>query len=341
MIKYPKMLIDKLDPYQKIGMQTIEYPRYKEFNSAIYDIDQNLIFSTMKTDNIDFSKEFYQEDEYSYIIYKNSPYILGTAFVVIEVKSPSVLNELLNELILIVSITIIFIILTSIFLIKLLLKPIRDNLKTLDKFIKDTTHELNTPISAILGNIETFDNSQLSEKNSKKLNRIKIGVFTISNIYQDLVYLVLNDKMLSQNENLNISEIVKDRVDYFEILSQSKRIGMTLDIQDDIFYHADKLKISRLIDNLISNAIKYSKVNTKIYITIKDNQFIIQDQGYGMKQEDIKVIFERYSRFDNSNQGGFGIGYNIIYSIIKEYDIAIDIQSQLQKGTKVTLTWQK
>jgi two-component system OmpR family sensor kinase len=336
---YPEKVIQVLRKNHNMNIETIEYPRYKNFNSAIYDIDHNLIFSTMYNNNIDLSKSFYQKKNFSYLIYKNSPYYLGAAFIVIEVKNKNIIDQLINEIFIILSITIIFIVFTSIFLIKLLLKPIRNNLKILDRFIKDTTHELNTPISAILGNIETFDIESLNEKNAKKLNRIKIGVFTISNIYQDLVYLVLNDKTISQNENINVSDIVKDRVEYFQILSQSKKIKIKIDVQNNLYCIADKLKISRLIDNLLSNAIKYSKIGTNIDIKIKDNQLIVKDEGYGMREEDIAIIFERYSRFDNSNQGGFGIGYNIIYSIIKEYDIKIDIQSKLQKGTTVTLTW--
>ena len=65
---------------------------------------------------------------------------------------------------------------------------------------------------------------------------------------------------------------------------------------------------------------------------------MIEDFGIGMDQNEIKNIFTRYKRF-NKNVGGFGIGYNIIYSIIKEYNMKLDIKSQKNKGTKVILKW--
>jgi two-component system OmpR family sensor kinase len=336
---YSLKIVNDIKKYQNGFYEKIKYPRYKEFESAIFDIDKNLIFSTKKDIDINFDKKLYSKDGYLYFIHKNQPYYLGTAFVVIMIEDKNSFSNVIEEIIPILFITILFIILTSLFLVKLLLKPLRDNLKLLDRFIKDTTHELNTPISAILGNIETIDESTLSPKNLKKVNRIKLGVFTISNLYQDLVYLILNDKTISQNEELRIDEILKDRVEYFEILSTSKKIKIQSNIDSKIEFVADRQKISRLIDNLISNAIKYSKTNTTIEVQTINNQLIIKDQGYGMKQEDIKTIFERYSRFDNSNQGGFGIGYNIVYSIIKEYDIKIDIESELNIGTQVTLSW--
>ena len=90
------------------------------------------------------------------------------------------------------------------FLVKLVLKPIRDNLHLLDNFIKDTTHELNTPITTILANIETLDAQNCNEKTMRKLQRIKVASATISNLYKDLVYLLLNHKISSQNEELKI-----------------------------------------------------------------------------------------------------------------------------------------
>ena len=71
---------------------------------------------------------------------------------------------------------------------KTLLKPMRDSIMLLDRFIKDTTHELNTPLSAILANIEMMDTDVMVEKNRKKLTRINIAAKTVSTLYKDLTY---------------------------------------------------------------------------------------------------------------------------------------------------------
>ena len=117
-----------------------------------------------------------------------------------------------------------------------------------------------------------------------------------------------------------------------------KNLKLHVDIKEDVYFNADKQKIERLIDNILSNAIKYTDKKTTIDITLRPSTLSITDEGKGMSEDEISKIFERYKRFDKT-QGGFGIGYSIIKSIIDEYNIKIDIQSQIKKGTKVTLKW--
>ena len=332
-----KVVFSKLQNLHKNLSYNIIYPRFKEFNSAIYDIDKNLIFSTLKDINIDFKKKFYYKDDYKYFIHEVTPYYLGGAYIIIERKYKSILSKVSNKIIILTLFIILIITITSMFLVKLILKPIRDNLNLMDRFIKDTTHELNTPISTILTNIELIDSSTLDAKVEKKFNRIRTASLTISNIYDDLVFLVLNHNIASQNENMNINDIIKQRVEYFDILFVSKNITVNIKEKGKLFLDIDNKKITRVIDNLISNAIKYTKKSTHIQISINKNNFQICDQGDGMSKKQISKIFERYSRFDNT-QGGFGLGYNIIYTIVKEYNLNIKIDSKLKEGTCVTLS---
>ena len=212
-------------------------------------------------------------------------------------------------------------------------------LHLLDRFIKDTTHELNTPISAIITNIEMIDKDVLDEKLARKINRIDIGAKTISNIYEDLTFLTLNNKIISQNEELNLSNIIEQRVEYFKSLATIKKINFILNVEKNIYLNTDIKKISKLIDNLISNAIKYNKIAGIITITLEKNLLSIEDTGKGMSKENLSNLFERYSRFDKS-VGGFGIGLNIVSLIAKEYSLDIKVQSQVNKGTKIEVTWQ-
>ena len=312
------------------------YPR--DIQSAIYDIDKNLIFSTFKEEVKLSNESYFFKDKYNYYLYKIDPYYLGAAFLLIQKPMHYNLNNAIVKIIIIVLFVILILIFTSLILAKMLIKPLSDNLDELDKFIKDTTHELNTPISAILNNIEMLNLNTIDEKNIKKINRIKIGATTISTIYDDLSFLLLHDKQKSNNESLNISTILKDRIEYFQILAHMKNIVFEVDIKDDIYLLIDKVKIQRVFDNLISNSIKYSNINSTIKITLDENSFIIYDEGIGMNEDEIKDIFIRYKRF-NTSVGGFGIGYNIIHTILQEYNISIDIQSKKDKFTKVTLRW--
>lgn len=334
-----KQLINQLeDLHNGISNNNIMYPELDDIQTAIYDIDKNIIFSTFGEKNIEFDKQYFYLDDNVYFIYKVEPYYLGAAYLIIQKHREYKLVNTLIKLAISLFFVILFLIFTSFFLVKILIRPLSDNINLLDKFLKDTTHELNTPIAAILGNIEMLNLENMDEKNKKKINRIRIGAITISSIYDDLSFLILNNKIISKNEILNVSDILYTRVEYFKILSDVKNISFNIDIKDNVMLEIDTLKLSRLFDNLISNAIKYSPPSSTIKITLDDNLFIIEDQGQGMSEDNIKQIFQRYKRFDTT-VGGFGIGYNIIHNIIKEYDIDIEIKSEIDVGTKVILTW--
>lgn len=335
--KHTLELTEQLSQLNENSQDRYRYPRFDDFESAIYDIEKNLIFSTIKDINITTIKsEFFTKDNHSYLISPLTPYYFGAAFIVIEKKSKSV--SILDNLIFIAIVTVIITLITSVFLVNIVLKPLRENIKLLDDFIKDTTHELNTPITAILTNIETIEESSCDEKTVRKLKRIKIASQSISNIYEDLVYILLNHKTSTQNIVLNLSGILLQRVEYFTNMAQIRQINFNLDIKKDVIFKADEKKMQKLIDNLLSNALKYSNKSTTITIILKNSFFSIEDEGKGMSKQELKKIFTRYLRFDKS-QGGFGIGYSIIKSIVDEYNISIDIESKQNQGTKVTLKW--
>ena len=113
------------------------------------------------------------------------------------------------------------------FLLRLLLKPMREAIELLDRFIKDTTHELNTLVNAIMSNIEMIDTKNLDEKLSRKIKRIDIGARTISNLYQDLTYLTLANKLVSCDENVSLSELIEERIEYFSLFYNSKKLTVS------------------------------------------------------------------------------------------------------------------
>lgn len=281
----------------------------------------------------------FQKDGYSYFVYEMSPYYLGSAYIVVEKKSESILLHLSQKIFLFTFFVVLILIATSWFIVKLLIKPLKDNAAFLDRFIRDTTHELNTPITTILNNIEMLESLDIgNEKAKKKIDRIKMASVNISNLYEDLSYLILKHKIASQNELVNFNTLVRQRIEYFDLLTKAKNIQITLIENNQFCFTIDKKKATRIIDNLLSNAIKYTKENSLITIKIDAQTISFEDEGEGMTQEQIKKIFERYTRF-NKVQGGFGLGFNIIYTICSEYDIKIDINSTPNEGTCVTLNF--
>lgn len=316
------------------------YPRDEKFNSAIFDSDEKLIFSTLKSKKIEFDKVAYISNDMIHFIEQPESYYLGSKYVIMEVPDDNLwFIKVKNDIITYSLIAFIFMLIIGYFISKLFLKPMRDALHLLDRFIKDTTHELNTPISAIITNIEMIDKDILDDKLARKINRIDIGAKTISNIYEDLTFLTLHNKIISQNEELNLTTILKQRVEYFKSLATIKKINFILNIEENIYLNCDVKKISKLIDNLISNAIKYNKIAGTIILTLSEGYLSIEDTGKGMSKENLSNLFERYSRFDKS-VGGFGIGLNIVSLIAKEYNLEIDVKSEVEQGTKVEVKWQ-
>ena len=152
-----------------------------------------------------------------------------------------------------------------------------------------------------------------------------------------MTYLTLEQEQKNEDEEIEIKALIHDRAEYFNILAQSKQLECRLNLEESILY-ADRRKITRVIDNLISNAIKYNKRNGMIEITLSQGELQIRDTGIGIDEEKIPFMFDRYLRF-NDSEGGFGVGLSIVKMILDEYDISIDVKSKEGEGTTMVLKW--
>ena len=171
-----------------------------------------------------------------------------------------------------------------------------------------------------------------SEENREN---IKISAKKISNIYKNLTYLFLKEHQESPIHNTNIAKILQSELPYHEQLAKKKNIMITSNI-DPAFFTINDEDFSRLTSNLILNAIKYTRRNGTITITLKDKILKIEDNGIGIEKSQQDKIFERYYRA-TPNEGGFGLGLNIVYTICQKYKIKIDLHSEIKKGTTFTL----
>jgi two-component system OmpR family sensor kinase len=320
--------------------EDVEYPKDKKFKTSLYADNYNLIYSTSKNPEKSLTDVSYTSNKVIRYLTNPKEYYLNTHYVVVEiVDDKEWLDNTLKEIILYGFAFFVFMVVLGYYLLNLFLKPMRDALHLLNTFIKDTTHELNTPVSTIMTNIELIDKKNISDKYLLKIiNRIEIGTKTMSNIYDDLTFLILDHKIVSNDQELKLKEIIEQRVEYFLILANTKKIKIETTLDQDATLFIDEKKISKLLDNLLSNAIKYNKLGGSIYIHLEKNKLSIKDTGKGIEKENIDLMFDRYARFDNV-AGGFGIGLNIVKMISKEYNLDIKITSELGKWTDVTITW--
>lgn len=292
----------------------------KNYKISFYDKNKNKIFGNLD-ENIDFSKKIIDTKD-SFILLDDS--VLGHLDIYYIALKENIYFEKIEELkvniISIFFIIYLIIALVGFYLAKLFLKPIKEERVKLNNFIKDTTHELNTPISAILMSLENKNPTE------KQLERVKISANRISEIYKDLTYIFLENKEDKKEiKEFDLSLIIKEQIDSFEPLFTKKRIDVKIELET-MNYKINKDDFIRLFNNLFSNAIKYNKINGKIEVILKENILIIKDTGIGINKDKLKDIYKRYYRA-TSQSGGFGLGLNIVNMICKNYNIKIEVQS--------------
>ena len=308
----------------------LENLKHCRFKVGYYDEDGKAIFTEFN-DTIQFDKDFYIENNQCYAVTQDQSVHIGIKYIVLkESDLTATIQELRIKIIGYLVLSFILMGIVGYFLGRLFLKPVREQIESLDRFISDTTHELNTPISAILMTIQSLKGVE-----HKKMKRLEASAKRLSVMYSSLTYRL--EGKVEPSEVLCFPDIVKERVGYVKELIDSKRLHVELDLEPTEVFMS-RSSAHRLIDNLLSNAIKYSDVGDSIFITCKNSVLEVRDTGIGIDEKVQEDIFKRYHRA-NEERGGFGIGLNIVLSICKEYKIKLDLNSQKGKGSTFILTF--
>jgi two-component system OmpR family sensor kinase len=318
----------------------LAYPTHPHIESAIYDKNKEYIFGTGKETAL-LSPQAYEEEEKSlYYLTKVEPHYLGATFLLVykDLDRQPILDLQHSILWFLLGVGIFFTLL-GVFLGKLFVAPMRESMERMNNFIQDATHELNTPISTILTNIEMLETFGKCEKNDE-LQRIEIASKTLSRIYDDLTYLNLNHNYHRHIESVDVSSFVEERMVYFSTTAESKGLEISLGIEPNVMLDIDKNDMTRLVDNLISNAIKYNKPKGLLSVKLTQKKLVIKDTGVGIGKKDLSTIFQRFKRA-NKSEGGFGIGLDIVNQVVNSYGFRLEINSKLHQGMEVTVIWEK
>ncbi|WP_066389494.1 sensor histidine kinase [Helicobacter himalayensis] len=227
-------------------------------------------------------------------------------------------------------------------LVKFFLKPINAHIQQLDTFIKDATHEINTPLSIILMSIETLKTHNLNQEDKKKIARIKLASLQLGQVYQALVASNFPHSIEQMRSNLALDSLLNERLEFFAPFFSQKKLQLQSDIKPAQFY-ASKEKIITLFDNLLNNAIKYTKKSGFISLKLESGLFEIANTSAGLGVVNKERIFERYERF-NRESGGFGIGLSLVKQICDEYKISITTKELVSQNGEVmvqfSLRWE-
>ena len=194
-----------------------------------------------------------------------------------------------------------------------------------DKFIKNAIHEINTPLSIIITNIDLF---KLKISKNKYLSKIEAGSKIIHNIYNDLAYLVKKDRIQYPTTTINFTEFLLSRIEFFNEVAIGNLLKFESKIDTDIDIIFNETQLQRICDNSLSNAIKYSYKNTTIKITLLKHMdsIILTIENIGDTIENAHKLFERFYR-ENDARGGFGLGLNIVEDICNVNDVDIQVTS--------------
>jgi two-component system, OmpR family, phosphate regulon sensor histidine kinase PhoR len=214
------------------------------------------------------------------------------------------------------------------------------------EFLADVSHELKTPIFAAQGYLHTLLDGAVEDKTVrlKFLRRAARSLDRLDTLVQDLLTLsqIETGAIKMHNENFDVVETVVEVVDQLEEKAERKKIKVEFGsaFEDPIMVYADPEKIYRVILNLVSNAIKYTKDGGKVIIDFEEGKndvtVFVKDTGRGIPPEDIKRIFERFYRVEKSRskeKGGTGLGLAIVKHIIEAHNSKVTVTSVVGKGS--------
>ena len=210
--------------------------------------------------------------------------------------------------------------------------PSKNMEETLSTLTKDIMHELNIPLSTIKANSTLLKKSLQDEKSLKRLQRIDDASIRLEKLYKELVYTIQKEMHTIEKEIFDIKMIVEERVAIFK---EQERNPFELELES-YEIKADKIGFEQMIDNILSNAMKYSNKASPICITLDNGKLCIKDRGIGMTTSELLRIYERYFQSDEKNEGE-GIGFALVKTYCDNENIQIQIKSEKGEGTEVCL----
>ncbi len=219
------------------------------------------------------------------------------------------------------------------------------------EFIADVSHDLKTPIFAAQGFIHTLLDGAIEdpEVSHKFLNKAARSLDGLEILVKDILILtqVESGDIRMQIEKVNIVEVVRDIFDQLEDKAGQREITLILKPKaiKSVKVRADRMRISQVLSNLITNGIIYGKNGGKVTVEMsQENKKVriqVSDNGIGIAPEHLPRIFERFYRVDKSRSravGGTGLGLAIVKHILNAHNTSIDVTSKTDHGTTFSFT---
>ncbi|WP_258058494.1 sensor histidine kinase [Campylobacter hyointestinalis] len=298
------------------------------YEFALYDSNENIITSKLSKNPPNLNFQVLVQN--GFIYYKTA--ILQdqkTYFLVVAKQQNWYKIGLISTLIFIGTIILVFI--SIYFIYQSTLKIHQRQKKMMNSFFNDAMHELKTPLGVATLNLDML------EIRNKNTHRIKSALKQMKMTYEDVEFFIKHSYENFPKKPINFSYFLEQRVRFLTTIANSKDIKIISKIEPNLEIFMSEIELTRLSDNNISNAIKYSKSGNdiEIYLTKEDGFIVFSVKDYGKGIKDTKAIWQRYAREDLS-AGGFGLGLNIVANICNKYNIIYSVSSVLGKGSTFT-----
>ncbi|MHC1755112.1 MAG: ATP-binding protein [Methanosarcina sp.] len=223
--------------------------------------------------------------------------------------------------------------------------------KAKSEFLAKMSHELRTPLNSVIGFSDLLLTESFGKLNDKQARYVKNIMFSGKHLL-DLINNILDlskieaGKMELHLECFAVPGIISEVLEIISPLSTEKGIDLEIMISKEVdFIYADKSMFKQILYNLISNAIKFTLSNGKVWLKadiINDDLSVsLIDNGIGISSENQKLLFEPFQQADSSlsrEYKGTGLGLTIVKRFVKMHDGNIDVQSEIGKGSTFTFT---
>ena len=211
--------------------------------------------------------------------------------------------------------------------IKLKTLELERALRAQDKFIKNAIHEINTPIATIQANIEIL---RMRGESNKNFTKIEAATKQIVNLYEDMAYFVTKDTKAVKKEPIDLSTFLLNRIEYFEEIALGAKQSFNAQTQQGLFVRFDKTQLCRIVDNTLSNAIKYGVENGVIKVNLyraHSEKLRLEIVNKAHTPINSEKAFQRFWRGESS-KGGFGIGLALVEEICLKNDVEVKAENR-------------
>jgi signal transduction histidine kinase len=222
-----------------------------------------------------------------------------------------------------------------------------DRLK--DEFIQNVSHELRTPLAVTRGYVELLETGEIGELNKEQQDAISIlsrRVNMLIKLVDDLVVILETEARDMVREEINLNDLILRTIDDFKTSADQADLSLSASVpSQSIIFMGNFNHLSRLMDNLINNAIKFTPPEGLIQVHLRQEMtnVIIEviDTGIGISPDKISRIFERFYQVDGSTKrrfGGIGLGLSLVKGIAEAHGGTVAVKSELGHGSTFTVT---